>query len=29
LGYRKSNTSPILTLFLSRLDDLVGSNQKQ
>ena len=28
VGYSKSNTSPILKLFLSRLDELVGSNQK-
>jgi LysR family hca operon transcriptional activator len=28
VGYRKSNTSPILKLFLSRLDELVGPNQK-
>src|SRR6266852_9531353 len=28
VGYRKSNTSPILKLFLSRLDELMGSNQK-
>ena len=28
VGYRKSNTSPILKLFLSRLDELVGQNQK-
>jgi LysR family transcriptional regulator, hca operon transcriptional activator len=28
LGYSKSNTSPILKLFLSRLDELVGPNQK-
>ena len=29
VGYSKSNTSPILELFLSRLDELVGStNQK-
>src|SRR5467141_5098733 len=27
VGYSKSNTSPILKLFLSRLDDLVGPNQ--
>jgi LysR family hca operon transcriptional activator len=26
VGYRKSNTSPILKLFLSRLDELVGAN---
>jgi DNA-binding transcriptional LysR family regulator len=29
VGYRKSNSSPILKLFLSRLDELVRSNQKQ
>src|SRR3989441_701375 len=28
VGYSKSNTSPILKLFLSRLDDLMGPNQK-
>jgi LysR family transcriptional regulator, hca operon transcriptional activator len=28
VGYSKSNTSPILELFLSRLDELVRSNQK-
>ena len=28
VGYSKSNTSPILELFLSRLDELVGPNQK-
>jgi LysR family transcriptional regulator, hca operon transcriptional activator len=28
VGYNKSNTSPILKLFLSRLDELVGANQK-
>jgi LysR family transcriptional regulator, hca operon transcriptional activator len=28
VGYSKSNTSPILELFLSRLDELVGLNQK-
>src|SRR6201981_157695 len=28
VGYSKSNTSPILRLFLSRLDELVGPNQK-
>jgi hypothetical protein len=28
-GYSKSNTSPILELFLSRLDELVGANQKR
>jgi hypothetical protein len=27
VGYRKSNTSPILELFLSRLDELVGPDQ--
>jgi LysR family transcriptional regulator, hca operon transcriptional activator len=27
LGYSKANTSPILKLFLSRLDELVGPNQ--
>jgi LysR family transcriptional regulator, hca operon transcriptional activator len=27
VGYSKSNTSPILKLFLSRLDELVGPNQ--
>jgi LysR family transcriptional regulator, hca operon transcriptional activator len=27
VGYSKSNTSPILELFLSRLDELVGPNQ--
>jgi LysR family hca operon transcriptional activator len=27
VGYSKSNTSPILKLFLSRLDELVGLNQ--
>ncbi|MDQ1697693.1 MAG: LysR family transcriptional regulator, hca operon transcriptional activator [Frankiaceae bacterium] len=27
VGYSKSNTSPILTLFLSRLDELVGLQQ--
>ena len=26
VGYSKSNTSPILKLFLSRLDELVGAN---
>jgi LysR family hca operon transcriptional activator len=26
VGYRRSNTSPILKLFLSRLDELVGAN---
>ncbi len=25
VGYRKSNTSPVLKLFLSRLDELVGA----
>jgi LysR family hca operon transcriptional activator len=29
VGYSKSNTSPILKLFLSRLDELVGPNQKR
>jgi LysR family transcriptional regulator, hca operon transcriptional activator len=29
VGYSKSNTSPILKLFLSRLDELVGTNQKR
>ena len=28
VGYRKSNASPILKLFLSRLDELVGPNPK-
>src|SRR5260221_4174624 len=28
VGYSKANTSPILKLFLSRLDELVGANQK-
>jgi LysR family hca operon transcriptional activator len=28
VGYSKSNTSPILKLFLSRLDEMVGPNQK-
>jgi hypothetical protein len=28
VGYSKSNTSAILKLFLSWLDELVGSNQK-
>jgi len=28
VGYSKSNTSPILKLFLSRLDELMGPNQK-
>jgi len=28
VGYSKSNTSPILKLFLSRLDELVEPNQK-
>jgi LysR family transcriptional regulator, hca operon transcriptional activator len=28
VGYSKSNSSPILELFLSRLDELVGSNRK-
>ena len=29
VGYSKSNTSPILKLFLSRLDELVGPNEKR
>jgi len=29
VGYSKANTSPILKLFLSRLDQLVGPSQKQ
>jgi LysR family transcriptional regulator, hca operon transcriptional activator len=29
VGYSTSNTSPILTLFLARLDQLTGPNQKQ
>jgi hypothetical protein len=29
VGYSKSNTSPILKLFLSRLDELVGPNQNE
>jgi LysR family hca operon transcriptional activator len=29
VGYRKSNSSPILKLFLSRLEDLVEPQQKQ
>jgi LysR family hca operon transcriptional activator len=29
VGYSKANTSPILKLFLSRLDELVGPNQKR
>src|SRR6266436_1290859 len=29
VGYSKSNSSPILKLFLSRLDELVGPNQKR
>jgi LysR family transcriptional regulator, hca operon transcriptional activator len=29
VGYSKSNASPILKLFLSRLDELVGPNQKR
>jgi LysR family hca operon transcriptional activator len=29
VGYSKSNTSPILKLFLSRLDELVGPNHKR
>ncbi|CAN7719118.1 LysR family transcriptional regulator [Variovorax sp. LjRoot84] len=28
VGFSKANTSPILKLFLSRLDELVGPNQK-
>jgi LysR family hca operon transcriptional activator len=28
VGYSKSNTSPILKLFLSRIDELVGPSQK-
>jgi LysR family transcriptional regulator, hca operon transcriptional activator len=28
VGYSKSNASPILKLFLSRLDEMVGPNQK-
>ena len=28
VGYSKSNTSPILKLFLSRLDQLTRTNQK-
>ena len=28
VGYNRSNTSPILKLFLSRLDDLMGPSQK-
>ena len=28
VGYSKSNTSPVLELFVSRLDELVGLNQK-
>jgi LysR family hca operon transcriptional activator len=28
VGYSKSNTSPILKLFLSRLDELEGPNLK-
>ena len=28
VGYSKANTSPILKLFLSRLDELAGPNQK-
>jgi LysR family hca operon transcriptional activator len=27
VGYNKSNTSPILERFLSRVDELVGPNQ--
>ena len=29
VGYNRTNTSPILKLFLSRLDELVGRNQKR
>jgi LysR family hca operon transcriptional activator len=29
VGYSKSNTSPILKLFLSRLDELEGGNREQ
>jgi LysR family transcriptional regulator, hca operon transcriptional activator len=29
VGYSKSNTSPVLNLFLSRLEELVRPNQKQ
>ncbi len=29
VGYSKSNTSPIIKLFLSRLDELIAPNQKQ
>src|ERR1700720_2889295 len=29
VGYSKSNTSPILKLFLSRLDEMVAPNQKR
>ena len=28
VGYSESNTSPVLKLFLSRLDELVEPNQK-
>jgi LysR family transcriptional regulator, hca operon transcriptional activator len=28
VGYSKSNASPILKLFLTRLDELAGPNQK-
>jgi LysR family hca operon transcriptional activator len=28
VGYSKSSTSPILELFLARLDELAGPNQK-
>jgi len=28
VGYNRSNTSPILKLFLSRLDELMGPSQK-
>jgi LysR family hca operon transcriptional activator len=29
VGYSKANASPILKLFLSRLDELVESNQRR
>jgi len=29
VGYSKSNTSPVLELFVSRLDELVRLNQRQ
>jgi LysR family transcriptional regulator, hca operon transcriptional activator len=29
VGYSRSNTSPVLKLFLSRLEELVRPNQKQ